>query len=53
MKNIVTNTLKKVNKNFTLDEIKKAVSEECKKATFEVTAYDWYEILTEVLYELA
>jgi hypothetical protein len=53
MKAIVMNTLAKVNKHSTLDEIKSAMKEECAKVTFEITDSDWNDMLTDVLYELA
>ena len=53
MKNIVMNTLAKVNKNSTLDEIKAVMKCECAKADFEITKSDWNDMLTDVLYELA
>lgn len=53
MKNIVMNTLAKVNKNSTLDEIKAALKEECTKVTFRITDEDWNDMLTDVFYELA
>lgn len=53
MKNIVMNTLAKVNKNSTLDEIKAVMREECAKVSFEIADSDWNDMLTDVLYELA
>lgn len=53
MKNIVMNTLAKVDTNSTLDEIKAVMKEECAKVAFEVTDNDLKDMLTEVLYELA
>lgn len=53
MKNIVMNTLAKVNKNSTLDEIKAVMKSECAKVDFEITNSDWNDMLTDVLYELA
>ena len=53
MKNIVMNTLAKVNKNSTLDEIKAVMKSECAKADFEITNSDLNDMLTNVLYELA
>ena len=53
MKNIVMNTLAKVNKNSTLDEIKAVMKAECAKVDFEITKSDWNDMLTNVLYELA
>lgn len=53
MKTIVMNTLAKVNKNSTLDEIKAVIKAECKKADFEVTNNDWNDMFDDVLYFLA
>lgn len=53
MKNIVTNTLARVNKNSTLDEIKAVMKVECEKVDFEITNNDWNNMMTDVLYELA
>ena len=53
MKNIVMNTLAKVNKNSTLDEIKAVMKAECAKVDFEIANSDWNDMLTNVLYELA
>jgi len=52
MKTIVMNTLAKVNKDSTLDEIKAVMKAECAKVTFKITDSDWNNMLTEVLYEL-
>lgn len=53
MKTIVMNTLAKVNKNSTLDEIKAVMKAECAKVDFEITNRDWNDMLTDVLYELS
>lgn len=53
MKTIVMNTLAKVNKNSTLDEIKAVMRKECAKVTFEITNNDWNEVFNDVLYSLA
>jgi hypothetical protein len=53
MKTIVINTLAKVNKNSTLDEIKAVMRAECEKVDFEITNSDWNDMMTDVLYELA
>ena len=53
MKTIVMNTLAKVNKDSTLDEIKAVMKAECAKATFEITNNDWNEMFNDVLYSLA
>ena len=52
MENIVINTLARVKKDSTLDEIKAILKEECAKVTFEITNNDWYDMLIDVLYEL-
>lgn len=52
MKNIVMNTLAKVNKDSTLDEIKEVMKAECAKADFEITNSDWNDMLTDVIYIL-
>ena len=53
MKNIVMNTLARVNKSSTLDEIKATMKAECEKVDFEITKNDWNDMMTDVLYELA
>ena len=53
MKTIVMNTLAKVNKNSTLDEIKAVMKAECEKVDFEITNNDWKDMLDDVLYSLA
>ena len=53
MKNIVMNTLAKINKNSTLDEIKAVMKAECAKVDFEITKSDWNDMLTNIFYELA
>lgn len=53
MKNIVMNTLEKINKHYTLDEIKAVLTDECKKATFEITEEDYNEMFGDILYTLA
>ena len=53
MKNIVMNTLAKVNKDSTLDEIKAVMKAECAKVEFEITNKDWNDMFTDVIYALA
>ena len=52
MKNIVMNTLARVNKNSTVEEMKASMKEECAKVGFEITNNDWDDMMTDVLYEL-
>ena len=47
------NTLTRVNKNSTLDEIKATMKDECERVDFEITNSDWNDMMTDVLYELA
>ncbi len=53
MKTIVMNTLAKVNKNSTLDEIKAVMETECEKVDFEITNNDWNDMFNDVVYSLA
>lgn len=53
MENIINNTLKALNKNSTLDEIKIALKTECGRAEFSIDETDWDYMITEILYRLA
>ena len=52
MKEIVTNTINRLTKKSTFDEIKRALKEECEKVTFEISKNDWNEMLDEIIYTL-
>ena len=53
MQKIIDNAIKNLNKNSTLDEIKRALKAECKKVSFLIDEKDWNYMMTEILYELA
>ena len=53
MKKIVINTLAKLNKNSTLDEIKTVLKSECEKVHFEITNKDWNDMFDDIIVALA
>ena len=50
---IVKNTVARLNKNCTLDEIKRALKQECEKAKFPIGHTEWNYMFNEILYKLA
>jgi hypothetical protein len=53
MQEIINRTIEKLNKESSLDEIKKALKEECEKVDFSIDTKDWNYMFDEVLCGLA
>lgn len=53
MQKIINKAIKKLNKNSTLDEVKKALKEECEKVDFSINTKDWSYIFDEIIIRLS
>ena len=52
MQEIINRAIKKLNKNSTPDEIKKALKEECAKVDFSIDTKDWNYMFEEIIIRL-
>lgn len=52
MKEIIKNTLAKLSKNSSLDEIKAALTEECIKSPFAISMSDYKKMFDEIIIAL-
>lgn len=52
MQEIINNIMKNLNKDSTLDEIKKALKWECEKVSFPIGQVEWNYMFNEILYKL-
>lgn len=53
MQEMINNAVKNLDKNSTLDEIKRALKWECEKVSFPIGPKDWDYMLNEIIYKLA
>lgn len=53
MQEVINNVMKNLNKNSTLDEIKRTLKVECEKVSFDIDTKDWNYMFDEIIYRLA
>lgn len=53
MQEMINNAIKNLNKDSTLDEIKRVLKWECEKVSFPIDTKEWNYMFDEILYRLA